>query len=342
VPATGKDLSDHFDAGKTANQFVDASPKASALDVDDFLAVPDAEFSWIVPNLWEAGDRVIWTGEEGGGKSTMLRQIALRVAAGLHPFTDEEIEPVKVLYIDVENSPRQVRRKLRPLREKIGDALRPGMLMIKVEPASFDLVSDPEPFMAIVEDHAPQLIITGPAYKLHVEGDAREEGPAKAIAAVFDDLRSRFDCALILEAHSPYPSGGGPRPTRPYGASVWSRWPEFGVHIAPDGKFTHWRGQRDERDWPSGFRRGREGEWPWIPSLRQPDGEFKPTGLMDKVSRILDRAQLPMTRTELKEASPNEWTGRAIDHLIAEGFAVERDGRLMSLKPYVDEQKGFK
>ena len=33
---------------------------------------------------------------------------------------------------------------------------------------------------------------------------------------------------------------------RPYGASIWMRWPEFGLHITDTGQLKHWRGDRDE------------------------------------------------------------------------------------------------
>jgi hypothetical protein len=52
-----------------------------------------------------------------------------------------------------------------------------------------------------------------------------------------------------------------PDPT--YGASLWSRWPEFGLHISKQGRLLHWRGARDERAWPAVLNRG--GAWPWTP-----------------------------------------------------------------------------
>jgi hypothetical protein len=74
---------------------------------------------------------------------------------------------------------------------------------------------------------------------------------------------------VILEGHSPYAAGGGRRPERPYGASLWSRWPEFGLYLSPEGHLRHWRGARDERDWPAALERG--GTWPWTPVTRPRD-----------------------------------------------------------------------
>jgi hypothetical protein len=59
---------------------------------------------------------------------------------------------------------------------------------------------------------------------------------------------------------------------RPFGSSLWKRWPEFGycLKLTRDSDFharmchlIPWRGPRDERDWPAGLAAG--GSWPWSP-----------------------------------------------------------------------------
>jgi RecA-family ATPase len=40
----------------------------------------------VIPGLLERRDRLMLTGEEGLGKSYLLRQIAVMAAAGLDPF----------------------------------------------------------------------------------------------------------------------------------------------------------------------------------------------------------------------------------------------------------------
>ena len=94
-------------------------------------------------------------------------------------------------------------------------------------------------------------------------GDPTEETSAKKVTEVLDRIRVETGAALLLEAHSPHATGGGKRPIRPYGASLWLRWPEFGLSLSGEGHLLHWRGPRDERDWPAALERG--GEWPWTP-----------------------------------------------------------------------------
>src|SRR5438132_11941606 len=78
------------------------------LDVDEFLNEDEPEYDWVIPEVVERGDRVVLTGGEGMGKSTLLRQIAIQAAAGVHPFTLEAMTPVRVMLLDLENSKRHV------------------------------------------------------------------------------------------------------------------------------------------------------------------------------------------------------------------------------------------
>lgn len=233
-------------------------------ELDAFLSEPEPDYEWLVPGVIERGDRAILTGGEGAGKSTLLRQIGVQCAAGIHPFTLRRIDPINVLVVDLENSRRQTKRQLRPLRVAAGEAYPNKLLNIIIHGGGVDLATAAGEIWLDerVRANKPDLLIIGPIYKM-VGGDLTEEGPARAAAASLDLLRERYGIAMLIEAHSPHATNGGTRPTRPYGASLWMRWPEFGLHITDTGQLKHWRGDRDERDWPTALRRG--GNWPWSP-----------------------------------------------------------------------------
>lgn len=277
--ASGNDLCDHIAAGHAISDLVpcdlwaepesdepreerpeQAQPEPDE-DIDTFLSGDEPEYDWLVPGLLERGDRVILTGPEGGGKSTLLRQFGLLAAAGIHPFTLESIEPIRVMYVDLENSRRQVRRKLRPLRLAVKD-IDPAMIRIRVVTQGVDLLvrADEDFLEERISVNKPDLLIMGPLYKLIGDDPVKEE-PARKAASILDRLRNTYGFALFMEAHSPHGSGGLRRPERPYGASLWLRWPEFGIYLADDGTVNHWRGARDEREWPRVLKRG--GAWPW-------------------------------------------------------------------------------
>lgn len=245
--------------------------RAAALELTEFLDADEPEYDWLVPGLLERRDRVILTGGEGKGKSTLLRQFGVQVASGVHPFGGDPFPRRRVLLADVENSREQTRRKLRPLAIalKADYSPVPG-LYVENRPEGLDLSrpDDREWLTGHVRDTRPELLITGPLYKL-MGGDPTSEEVARQVSAYFDWLRGEFEMAVMIEAHSPHASNGGKRPIRPYGASLWLRWPEFGIHLSPEGQIQHWRGQRDERAWPAALQRG--GLLPWTVVTRERD-----------------------------------------------------------------------
>jgi len=246
-------------------------------DVDTFLGAGanDDHYDWLVPGMLERQDRLILTAGEGDGKSTLLRQWAMQVAAGIHPFTGEPCPPHKVLYLDLENSERQTRRKMRQLRLAAHQHLDPTNLIIacKVEGLNLSAPDDQAWLAALIAHHTPDLLITGPIYKL-ANGDPIKEVESKPAAVALDALRSRHDLAVILEAHTAKSPNGNPknRPKEPYGWSGWLRWPEFGLHLSKDGDLTHWRGMREEREFPQALQRG--GLWPWTSANSENDNRW--------------------------------------------------------------------
>ena len=252
----------------------------------EFLAGEDDPADWVIPGLLERGDRFILTGSEGLGKSVLFRQIAVGAAAGIHPFTLQRITPNRVLYVDVENSRMKLRRDLRQLRQaaKQSGGDPDENLLLECRPEGLDLTrpEDEAWLLARVTAIQPAILITGPLYRLHAKNPNDEE-PARKVAAVLDRCRAAANCALVLEAHAGHQVGhDGKRNVRPTGTSLWLRWPEFGYGIRPTEDFTEdnrlvdfvaWRGDRDERDWPTRLRRG--GSWPWQVAT-DPNQSWKP------------------------------------------------------------------
>lgn len=285
---TGKDAADHLEAGHALADFIitrqageiDASDLAQ--DLYDFLSEVDPAEDWVIPGLLERGDRLIWTGREGLGKSVATRQIAVAAAAGLHPFRDTIYPPRSVLFIDCENPKRKSRRRFKELENVARFKRRPipkGGFRIIHRPEAMDL-SRPDEVAWLIERvtaHKPDLLVIGPLYKLHAL-DVNDELAARAIVGALDQARVRADCALLIEAHAPHAEGDRSRVLRPVGSSLFMRWPEFGYGIreAPPAKGERpsrkrvlvqaWRGPREERDWPRALQWGREGvDWPWVP-----------------------------------------------------------------------------
>lgn len=245
--------------------------------IADFLDVPEEadDYDWIVPGLLERGDRMILTGMEGAGKSTLFRQLAVTIAAGLHPFSGAFTEPRRVMLIDCENGDRHTRRKMRPLYTQASLQHRPvddKNLWIECRPGGMDLALDQDVswLMRQVATVRPDIVMLGPLYRLAPRALQTDDEAAPVLAAL-NMIRAR-DCCVLLEAHAGHGTGvGGRRDLRPRGSSAFLGWPEFGYGIRwADGDLAKtertvdlasWRGDRDEREWPDMLTAG--GTWPW-------------------------------------------------------------------------------
>lgn len=251
----------------------------------DELLTEDDEYDWLVPGLLERRDRIIVTGGEGHGKSTLLRQLAVMFAAGMHPFRFHAVPPVRVLVVDVENSVSQTRRAIEPMVRVAARSPRwnADNLRYEFRTEGLDLTArkDSRWLLERVATNAPDVLIIGPLYKLHAD-DPNDEQPARRVASVLDMARELYDTAVVLEAHAPH-AGQSSRPLRPYGSSLWLRWPEFGYGIRPDTdagrneagrplqvRFEPWRGSRDERAWPSLLSSDGREFWPWRDASQPP------------------------------------------------------------------------
>jgi hypothetical protein len=283
---------------------------APPLELQTFLDTAEATYDWLVEHVLERGDRVVLTGSEGRGKMTLLRQWAVQMASGIHPFTLEDMPaPLRVLLIDLQETEAQLRRALRPLRLSAGGSYRAGQMF--VQPAAEGLnvlgLADAARLRGWVQDTQPDVLIAGPVYKL-ADGDPTEEATGKRVARVLDEIRADGGPALLLEAHSPYSNGRTARAERPYGWSGWSRWPEFGLCLTDQDVLAHWRGPRDQR------------QWPFMPATRPRDV------LWARIAGYCAEAGSQITERDLAQltGSPQPTVHRAIDEHRAEWDALGR------------------
>ena len=235
----------------------------------EFLLEADNDtYEWVIPGLLEKQERVIVVAAEGVGKTMLARQVAIASAAGLHPFTFQPMPPIRTLTIDLENPARIIRRTSRSIME---NAIRLSHAKtvdahLHIHPSGLDLASTKDRVFIeqLVEQVRPDLICLGPLYKSYVDNGTRSsEALAIEVAKFLDRIRDVYGCALWLEHHAPLGSSMTTRELRPFGSSVWSRWPEFGISITPDPlnqdgyvyDVRHFRGARDKRAWPIKMKR---------------------------------------------------------------------------------------
>lgn len=236
---------------------------------NDLLAEADKDsYEWVIPNIIERQERVIVVAAEGVGKTMLARQVAILCGAGIHPFSYQPMRPVKTLTIDLENPDTIIRRTSRKIANvammRSGSKRLDSYLYTK--PSGMDLLKNIDRGLLenAIEEIQPELLLIGPLYKAFIDpGSRTSEAVAVEIAKYLDQLRVVYGCALWIEHHAPLGASGS-RDLRPFGSAVWSRWPEFGISLQPDptviGEYgydvKHFRGARDERNWPTKMKRG--------------------------------------------------------------------------------------
>lgn len=243
----------------------------TSISLRELLDREDEPYDWLIPGLLERGDRFMLTGEEGLGKSMLLRQIGVCVAAGLHPFGGGRIKPHNVLLYDVENSERQIRRAMRSMTGQLVNQTR-GMRdprdHFQIERTHRVDITDDMVLSRIhrlIDKHDPSVVIIGPLYRLTPRAIQTDDEAAPVLAAL-DTIKDR-GIALLIEAHAGNGRGGeGSRDMRPRGSAALRGWPEFGYGMRwgdqpRTAKLERWRGDRDERSWPSEIEQG--GVLPW-------------------------------------------------------------------------------
>lgn len=250
-----------------------AADDITALTARELLEQEDDEPEWLIPNLLERRDRFMLTGEEGLGKSHLLRQFAVHAAAGLNPLDmGARFEPIRTTIIDCENSWSQVRRKIRPAVDwaaRYGDDPSDRLMIDCTSRMDITRDKDLARIHQLLDAQQPDLVVIGPIYRL-VPRALQTDDDAAPVLAALDTIRDR-GCALLMEAHAGHALGkGGVRDLRPRGSSALLGWPEFGYGLRGIGTegyadFVQWRGPREERAWPQRLRRTDDGSQRWLP-----------------------------------------------------------------------------
>lgn len=249
-------------------------------DFDEWLRTPEDPANWVVPGLLDRMDAMMFLGGEGSGKSWLLRQFALCIMAGVHPFTLRHITAQRVLHIDAENAESMIRRHLRSLTPVVA---RHGewdtdRIRLLCRPEGFDLrkTKDRQEIERVIAEHRPAVITAGPLYKMAQRGSSDWDTAAASVREVLDDWRGKYGCAYVLEHHMPK-GDGKDRPPTPFGGSEWLRWCTHGriLNALENGYYelTPFRGDREPRDLPLAIRRG--GVLPWTPVNDPEEIEFQ-------------------------------------------------------------------
>jgi hypothetical protein len=280
----GKDAHDHLGHGLALNDVLvtvpynDVQPPIVARQWDEYVDREVTSSKWVMHSLLRQREVLVLTGFEGYGKSSLLKQIAGCAALGVHPFVFAKVgEPVRVLFVDCENTEYDCVADFRRLRRAAQEA------KVYHEGSALFIVDRPQMALERAEDVAwlveqatayqPDLLVIGPLYAL-VDGETAKEETIRAVKRAITRVHQVVPCGVVIEHHTPHAAPGEQRKIRPIGSTVLMRWAGFGFGLRPteEGEFKKpfdfeaWRGSRRRgRSWPKLIRQaGTETDgWFW-------------------------------------------------------------------------------
>jgi replicative DNA helicase len=245
----------------------------AVVDFEEVMGTLDDIRPWIMPTMLRTNERMIITGAEGFGKSVLVAQMCLGAAMGVNTldFALGTHDPVRVLMLDVENDRLQVRnnvRKVYPYLYEMSGGVKPVIEWVDSRDVDLSDSVERQRVIRLAKERQPQLMYMGSLYRLAPEQD-RADAQFTHVSRTVDRIRAETGASVLLEAHTGHGMQNDRNGAmRPYGSSMWMRWPEFGLgmvrHSSGAVELKNWRGHRsDDRLWPAGLRRGTV--LPWTP-----------------------------------------------------------------------------
>ena len=248
--------------------------------LEDILGLTDEQRPWVVPNMLRSGEVLLLTGWEGSGKSMLVSQIALGASCGVNTLTleDQQHEPVPVFVVDVENSALDVRdnlNKVWPVMKHHGQTAKPDIRFSSSRFAELSNPRDRRNLISRIDEHQPKLVTLGSLYKLAPL--TNHDDVFNLVMTTVREIQEKTGAAVLIEHHAGQAQGAnGDRDIRPYGSSMFRRWPNFGIGLSRSkemeshAQLVRWRGDRARgRTFPFGLKERlltqEASMFPWLP-----------------------------------------------------------------------------
>lgn len=171
------------------------------LQIDQFLSQQYPDNSIIANGLLVRQGRLIVGGDKGSGKTTLITQLGLELAAG-EPFVAnyETVAPQKVLLIQEEIGPRSYQDRLRKSITRFPLLNPQNFHLLTTLSLRVDEILGQKEIEEALGQVQPNVLILDPLYKLH-SADENSEKEMKQITDYFDYLLVRYNIAIAITHH---------------------------------------------------------------------------------------------------------------------------------------------
>lgn len=268
-----KDYSDHRNAGGLDEHLVTTAVsiaetmEAHGLGIATFLATEFDAGREIIPGMLAEANVALIVGPEGHGKSLLLRQMAVQCAYGLVPFSLKQMDPLRVLYIDAENPEFQ---QMLDWKRLVGLGARHTNRQLTDDDLMILSEWRQEPDLTTLDGQAwlyeritafrPQVCFMGPVQNI-VGRDVKDDEVVRKLKHAVNTARAICGTAFVIEHHAPHRMPGDrQRVMRPYGSSLFMKWPDYGYGMTPT--------EEEDTYTMYPFRRPRVRSRAWVPAIR--------------------------------------------------------------------------
>lgn len=206
APKIGKDLTDHFNAGFTVEDFIPdltSSVRPRGIKGHDLHGMTFKPLVYCVADVLPSGLAML-AGTPKAGKSWMGLDLALGVACGTRAMSSLNCAQGSVLYLAREDGSRRIKDRLSVLLQ--GTAVPPGMKHLEIVPADEPWTGGEIGLAAMTEWAEevgnPRLVVLDTLAKVEPMLDDRDRYRSDyALMAGYKQWADRYDCTVLMIHH---------------------------------------------------------------------------------------------------------------------------------------------
>ena len=230
MPPILGDANDYAQAGHDLASLLSPSKHDWLVPVDEFSAQP-APISWLVKRWLQSNALIMVHGPSGGGKTFVVLDWCLRMAAGLEDWCGQKVKAGNVVYLAGEGH-HGLRGRIAAWKHHNNA----GKLAMWLSKDGCDL-NTPTGYLQVVEQvrllqEKPQLIVVDTLHRF-LSGDENSAQDAKTMLDACGNLMTEFDCSVVLVHHT---GVSDEAQHRARGSSAWRGALDIEISVVPGSK----------------------------------------------------------------------------------------------------------